>query len=178
MSVGQFSGDLIIVYDKEASTVLEKDYWRVVLPIRYYLNDKDKSYVDVEEGYLTDGASNSRLLWASLPPWGPYANAVAVHDKLCEFLEVDTPTGKKKISRKQADRIFLEAMKASNVPFYTRHKAYLGVSLYRIIANVTKPNPNEIKNNLQATYYESYLYQTLIKRMKESYDTFGRPSDR
>lgn len=165
MSTGRFTGNVIIVYDPEASNILEKDYWRVVLSVRYYLNDEDQSFVDVEEGYLTDGASNSRLLWASLPPWGPYANAVAVHDKLCETLEVSTENGSKAITRAQADRIFLEAMKASNVGWYTRYKAYLGVSLYRILSRVTKPNPNLIKNNLQSAYYESSLYHTLVTQL-------------
>ncbi len=42
-------------------------------------------------GSITDGASIPRVLWAILPPFGPWVRAAIIHDELCRLLQRGTP---------------------------------------------------------------------------------------
>lgn len=152
-SFTQFDAECFTFYDREASDVLGKDYWRVLVGFRYYLGDGSGHYVVIEPGYLSDGASVPRIFWSSVPPWGRYGQAVVLHDKLCETLTVYTRDGKPyQITRKRADEIFNEAMGVLNVPSYTRKKIYTAVSLYRTISGTDNPNPNPVKLRMERSW--------------------------
>lgn len=134
----KFDAKLSIEYDAEASKLLDKDYWRVVTPFKYYVGaEADQKWVYVPAGFLTDGASVPWPLWSILPPWGPYGQAAVVHDILCETMTyyvdgVEVPIH----SRKTADDIFLEAMAVAGVSKWKRWTLYAGVRAYALAKNL------------------------------------------
>ena len=71
---------------------------------------------------MTDFASVPRPLWWILPRWGRYGNAAVIHD-FCYWDQKRIP------KRKEADRIFLEAMSILRVGWLTRHVMYLAVRI-------------------------------------------------
>ena len=83
--------------------------------------------IEVEAGFDTDYASVPRGLWNLYPPDGEYTEAAVIHDflywhqALCE--------GGLPITRKQADTVFLEAMTALGIGWFTRHVLYRAVRL-------------------------------------------------
>jgi hypothetical protein len=73
----------------------------------------------VPENFITDLASMPRFLWSIVGhPAGPYAQAAVLHDKLYRD---------GKLTRKQADKIFLEAMEVLKIPKWKRRVLYWGV---------------------------------------------------
>lgn len=136
-----FNATAQVQYSNFASEALDGDYWVVTDPFVYYLGDKGSdTFVRIPNGYLTDGASVPRIFWNIIPPWGKYGQAAIVHDYLCEYLEVETPTGKRKITRKECDDILLEAMKVLGVPGGRAWMIHSGVAMYRVFARVSKPS--------------------------------------
>ena len=77
--------------------------------------------VDVPVGFLTDFASVPRLLWWLLPRWGRYGNAAVIHD----FLYAHQSR-----QRREADRIFFEAMGVLRVGWFVRHTLFAVVRLF------------------------------------------------
>jgi hypothetical protein len=75
--------------------------------------------IRIPAGCETDFASIPRVLWALLPPTGPYGKASVVHDFLYR-----TP---RQATRPAADGVFLEGMEALRVNWVTRHLMYVGV---------------------------------------------------
>lgn len=74
--------------------------------------------------FYTDGASNIRLLWAVCSPMtGRHAEPSVLHDWL---YSLDCPL---KLTRKEADLIYLEAMKIYKVNPVLRTAIYRGVRL-------------------------------------------------
>jgi hypothetical protein len=74
----------------------------------------------VPAGFVTDGASVPRILWNVLPPFGLHFTASVVHDYLYRALA-------HLISRKVADKIFLEILKRDGVPAFRRKTMYQAV---------------------------------------------------
>lgn len=81
-----------------------------------YKGSRDRITVPVR--FETDFASVPRPLWWLLPPWGTYGNAAVIHDWL--YWEQLRP-------RREADRIFLEAMTVLSVSRFKRTCMYLAV---------------------------------------------------
>jgi hypothetical protein len=77
--------------------------------------------IDVPQGFETDFASVPRLFWRIVPPWGRYSPAAVVHDYLYHTA---------KVSRKEADDIFLELMARLAVPMWKRYVMYWAVRLF------------------------------------------------
>ncbi len=126
-----FEAGLIISYDHFASSVLGKDYWRVTQPFKFYVGERSQNvWAYVPAGFLTDGATAPRLFWAIIPPWGDYGQAAVLHDILCETLTLTRNEQKITITRKQADDIFYEAMKAAGVNWAIRSLIYAAVRVY------------------------------------------------
>ncbi len=97
------------------------DYkWELLAPFEYYRTEDPSSIIRVPVGFKTDLASVPRLFWVAFPPHGKYAKAAIIHDYL-----YDHAIG----TKKEADRIFLEAMKTLKVPFLQRYLAYFGARL-------------------------------------------------
>ncbi len=82
---------------------------------------------DIYKGFRTDFASVPRVLWSIIPPNGLYGKAAVVHDYLCET---------KIVSRKNADKIFLEAMKVLGVSWWKRNLMYRSVRAYSIAMRI------------------------------------------
>ena len=70
----------------------------------------------VKKGFIHDGASKGFL-----KRFGRYTNAAILHDALY---------GSKLLSRKEADKLFLEAMKSSNVVYLRRYTYYYAVRAF------------------------------------------------
>lgn len=98
-----FEGDLVV-------RSLDDDclLWRLEQPIRH-------GGITVPAGFETDAASIPKVIRVALPAWGKYARAAILHDWLYANLAwgntlPGVPT------REAADRLFRDAMIASNVP--------------------------------------------------------------
>lgn len=76
--------------------------------------------IRIPEGFKTDFASIPRVMWRVLPKSGRYDAAGVVHDYLYFTGEV---------SRKEADRVLVEAAAASGVGSKTCKIIYAGVRL-------------------------------------------------
>lgn len=90
--------------------------------------------ITAKKGLITDFASTPRFLWPVFPPFGRYNKAAALHDYIYNKPSLN-------ISRQQADKIFLEAMAASAVPFLTRQIMYLAVRLFGSFAYRKRQRP-------------------------------------
>lgn len=75
-------------------------------------------WVSVQRGFITDFASVPSFLWAFFAPWGKHGNAAVLHD----WLYWKHATNEGEISRRYADHVFLESMRAMKV---NRFKARL-----------------------------------------------------
>lgn len=67
-----------------------------------------------------------------IPPWGVYGNAVIVHDYLCEHKFIMVNNAAVKVTNKEIDDIFLEAMSVSGVGAL-RYVIYAGVRVADLI---------------------------------------------
>ena len=97
--------------------------WIIVSPFSYEVREGET--IIVPSGFKTDFASVPRPFWWIIPQWGKYGSAAVVHDLLYQ-------TGIRK--RKEADTIFLQAMKESNVGWLTRYIMYWAVRAFGYFA--------------------------------------------
>lgn len=91
--------------------------WQLCQPFSYVT--PDMHLITVPKGFITDFASVPRLLRTIYESSGGYSHASVIHDYLYVGGAV---SGKKDITRKDADQIFYDAMRASGVP---KRRAYL-----------------------------------------------------
>lgn len=85
----------------------EPEVWTLDRP---YQRETSIGPIVVPQGFVTDLASTPRQVWRMLPKFGPWFGAAIVHD----FIYRTKPKG---IDRRQADRVFLELMKADGVRY-------------------------------------------------------------
>jgi len=78
--------------------------------------------ITVKRGTKTDIATIPRLFWIFFPPIGNYTKAAIVHDYLYR-----TPS--ERVTRKEADEIFLEALVVSGVSPIVRYGMFYAVRL-------------------------------------------------
>ena len=91
---------------------LDNGLWKVARAFEYHVGEEGSNdIISVPEGFQTDFASVPRIFWVILPPDGKYTQAAVVHDFIYN---------KQIRSRKEADRIFLEAMQVLGVPAWKR----------------------------------------------------------
>jgi hypothetical protein len=100
--------------------------WTLVHPLVYERSEGHQ--IVCPEGFITDGPSIPRFLWAFLPVWGSWGRAGIVHDYICMLIANGTPHLEAK-NRTEADGIFYEAMVALGTGFFTRWAMYAGVRL-------------------------------------------------
>ena len=101
--------------------------WELAEPLRY---KTDKGIVEVPKDYVTDFASIPRLLWVLLPPTGrSYGKAAVIHDYLYTY-GGQIPNSEVVFSKRDADRIFLEAMRLLGVRGIKRTIMYWAVRLF------------------------------------------------
>lgn len=108
--------------------VLDKGtIYKIAEEFTYYRSDDKNSLIKVPKGFKTNFASIPRLFWNIYPPTGggtkgtKYGKSAVLHDYLYET---------KMYNRKECDKIFLEAMKAMEVNFFTRYLFYYCVRLF------------------------------------------------
>lgn len=99
--------------------------FRLVKDLAYHA--EGGSVYTVPRGFKTDLASVPRLLWAVYSPHDLYLSASVLHDFFCESSF---------ISRKDGDKLFLEAMKHSNVNWWKRHVVFWAVRIYAVVCRI------------------------------------------
>lgn len=112
-----FNSDLIVKSYKTYK-------WKLHEPFVFYFDDKIiKKKIKVPKGFVTDFASVPRFLWSIIPPIGRYTKAAVLHD----YLYVNPKLVKNK---KEADKIFLQAMRVLGVKKTRRYTMYYMVRLF------------------------------------------------
>jgi len=142
----RFSAEEQLVYQRELSHAVGKALYSALPGYRYYIGSMDSGrYVDVETGFITDGATIPRFLWWLLPPIEEYTQCTTLHDKLCttyyilelrDGLEQQVP-----VTRKVIDGILKESMDVLNVTPWKKKAIMLGVNLNRIVRRPSSPKP-------------------------------------
>jgi len=96
--------------------------WELYTPFEYYVGDeKDNDIIIVPKGFTSDFASIPRFFWQILPPFGNYTAASIIHD--WGYHTQDR-------TRKEYDRIFLNAMGILGVPFWKRRIMFRSVRIF------------------------------------------------
>ncbi len=87
--------------------------YKTTVAFEYYVGSEDSNdTISIPKGYETDGASIPKFAWSLIGgPLGKYAPAAVLHD-LLYYTQTRT--------RKESDRIFLEAMKVLGVNRFKR----------------------------------------------------------
>lgn len=165
----KLSNRTAFAYDESASRILKDDYWRVCVGFRYYVGAKDSGeWVDVNKGYLSNGADIPRLLWPLLPRHGEYDQAVALHDHLCETPVLMTASGPKTINRAAVDAIFYEALQVLKIPAWKFTLIKAGVDLHRLRVGNTFTRPSAAKVHLQTDpvvlqrFFDGFVLKTVL----------------
>jgi hypothetical protein len=98
-----------------------KGEYKLYKDIEYVYNGKR---ITVLKGFITDGASIPKMLWAFVgsPYIGNYVEAAVIHDALYAY--------KRKFTRKEADAVFDQIMKESNVSDFKRFIIWAAVRLF------------------------------------------------
>lgn len=140
----RFSAKEQLRFNKAASVLYGKSIWDTLPGFRYYIGSEGSNeYVDVETGFLTDGATIPRFLWWLLPPIDEYSQATTLHDKLCRTYTITRVVNgiatEVKISRKRIDEILKEAMEVLEVTPWKKEAIILGVNTYRVLFNPSQP---------------------------------------
>ena len=92
--------------------------WKVERAFTYYINEEEGESITVPKDFVTDFASVPRIFWTIFPPDGRYTQSAVLHDYLY-FSQTTT--------RKQADKVFLNAMKVLKVNWFKRWLMYWAV---------------------------------------------------
>jgi len=142
----QFSGEEQLRYNRVLSKLAGVSLWDTLPGFRYYLGEKDSNrWVDVESGFITDGATIPRAFWWLLPPIDEYTQCTTLHDKLCTTYTITELINgvehQVPVTRKQIDAILQESMVVLNVTPWKRNFIMTGVNLNRRVRNPTKPKP-------------------------------------
>lgn len=85
----------------------------------------DKTKVQIPKGFISDGASVPRLLWAIFPPFHRYTESAIIHDFLYKTQFID---------RKDCDKIFLDCMLEDGVNKIVAYLFYYNVRLFGELA--------------------------------------------
>lgn len=103
--------------------------WTLLQDLWYEIGEKGSGrWIRVPKGFLTDGASTPRVIWAFLPSTGRYLQAAILHDYLYKVLQAGL-TFPEVRSRGEADREFRLASLACGVSPAVAWILWLGVRL-------------------------------------------------
>lgn len=134
----KFDQKLHTEYSKDYSDRTGTELWIITQSFKYYIGDiKDNRWAIVPEGFVSDGASSPQIFWSWIPRWGLHGQACVLHDFLCSVRQIYINGVPTYITRKEADHIFLEALKVSGVNAVMRRAMYLGVRLYAKVKGLT-----------------------------------------
>jgi len=105
--------------------------FHVSKPLVFY-SDVLEREITVPIGFETDFASIPWFLQSLVQVNGPHIHAAVIHDFLCVY-------GKSfKVTQKQTDQVFLEAMQCLDVRVTQRSAMYIGVRAYQSIKGLFK----------------------------------------
>ncbi|MBD9424784.1 DUF1353 domain-containing protein [Pseudomonas sp. PDM15] len=135
-------------YDWQASDKLGKDHWRVLVPFRLMLSERQ--WVHVPAGMLSDGGSIPRLVQNMVSPWGKLGQAYVMHDQLCEYLSLTVDGRPVPITRQRCDELLYVAMQVLGATPAELGTVRAAVDLYRRAAGVTRPSSIALKRSLEA----------------------------
>lgn len=132
--MSNFTSPGIIVTKESDGTNL----WRLNETLEFYIDVPGGNTVIVPKGFRTDFASVPRIFWGIFPPaTGRYIRAAVVHDYLTTGGVIVDKRIKyddgKTVNFKTANKIFLNAMKASGVNSVQRYILFFSVETYRIL---------------------------------------------
>ena len=105
--------------------------WKLMSPIEFYidsLNSGKKIVVPI--GFITDGTTIPFILKYVIAVWGTYGRAAVIHDYLYNILKTNYINHPYVKTRKEADRIFLQAMEVCGTGFFLRYALYISVRLF------------------------------------------------
>lgn len=125
-ATSEYRGELILL-DVAESHEDDGDYdpghTEFKLLANYTYVDPIYGEITVPQGTVVNGASIPKEAWDIIGgPWsGRYRNASVIHDYLCEIYAYDSET---------VHRIFYNAMKADEVPFFKRNLMYYSVLMF------------------------------------------------
>ena len=109
-------------------TKVNKRKWKIERSFTYFIGDENSDgEIRVPKGFITDFASIPRVFWTILPPDGKYTQAAVLHDFL--YYKKGKLTNMK-LSRKECDGVFLEAMEVLSVSWIKRHTIYRAVRMF------------------------------------------------
>lgn len=153
-SFTRFDGSLNITYCQEASMLLGKDYWLLRRSYVYYVGSVDSNvFVEVPYGFLSDGASVPFFARMFISTMGQHSQAAFLHDYLCETYKISKTTTSGnitiKVTRKEIDHIFFEALEVSGYPKWKILLVRAGVSAYRNIIRPKKPRVKSLKLEME-----------------------------
>ena len=97
----------------------EMTRWRLEDDVTVCL--EDGRCFTIPKGFITDFASVPRCFWSLIPPMGRYGKAALLHDYLYNT---------KSVSRREADRIFLETMFLMGVSRWKAYVMYVAVRVF------------------------------------------------
>jgi hypothetical protein len=119
-SVNNFLGPLILEY-------MDGHHWRIVEGFTYRVGEANSDIcVRVPRDFITDFASMP-LGVVFKSPGGKWDKPAVVHDVLYRRGYVEAHMLQKRITRKEADDIFKEAMGVSGVNWFAKQIIYAGV---------------------------------------------------
>lgn len=155
-----FSAPLRTQYDGHATKVMGYDLWRVVDGgYRAYLKADKSAWVDVQDGFLTDGASIPKVFRNIYTPWSWYGQAAGTHDKLCETLQYMTAAGPVTMTRAECDAVFLAGLLATyqdgDGSESDCHVLYGAVRAYALVSQTDSPSATAQKLALDAAWPSS-----------------------
>lgn len=140
----RFSGEEQLRYNKLLSLQAGVPLWDTLPGFRYYLGEKGSDrWVDVESGFVTDGATIPRWLWWLLPPIEEYTQCTTLHDKLCSTYYViqlvDGVEQQVKVTRAEIDAILKESLDVLEVTPWKKKCIMVGVNVHRFVKRPTGP---------------------------------------
>lgn len=101
---------------------INNEKWKLLKPLSFKSQNTGLT-INVPSGFESDLASSPRFVWWFVAPWD-IARSAVIHDYMYANQSLYT--------RKEADEIFLEAMKYSSpkISEFKRLFAYLGVRIF------------------------------------------------
>ena len=113
--------------------VLDSHRFKLFRSFTFHLASKYGSRsIRIPAGFVTDFASVPKAFWSIVPPYGKYTKAAVLHDYLYHMKGFPRETWESKIpyTRKECDRIFLQAMEVLGVGRTKRYIMYQAVRLF------------------------------------------------
>lgn len=162
MNALQFSAPLVIAFDADASKQLGGDYWRVQKDFKFYLPDQlqpnewvaydPERWISVQAGMLTDLGTIPRLLRSVVDEQGLASQAYVTHDQACEYLSVTYKGQPQAITRRDADCILVEAMRALGCGAVQISMVYSAVRAYAELNQINTPSTFALKRQLESQW--------------------------